>query len=145
MAEAVNVYAVAEGVAANQPANPGIQVQPQNAVPVVRVQPQNALQANPVQPQNAPQPQNAQQPQNANQVIQVQVFQRRPMFNGVLSFADKLHKSIYDDGCLPVTKDNDVDEDGRHAFVTAFSFKSKRMSWGGDNTGILDIPAGSDA
>ena len=98
MAEAVNVYAIAEGVAENQPANPGIQVQPQNAVLVVRVQPQNAIQAIPVQPQNAPQPQNAQQTQNANQVIQVQVFHRRLMFNGVLNFVDKLHKSIYDDG-----------------------------------------------
>ena len=82
MADAVNVYTVAEGAAANQPANPVIQVQPQNANPVIQVQPQNA---NPV---IQVQPQNAQQPQNVNPVIQVQqlqnviVFQRRPMFNG---------------------------------------------------------------
>ena len=35
MADAVNVYAVAEGAAANQPANPVIQVHPQNANPVI--------------------------------------------------------------------------------------------------------------
>ena len=63
--------------------------------------------------------------------LPVQVtFQRRPMFNGVLNFSDKLHKSIYDGGCTKVYKDYDVDDEGCHAFVTAFSFKAKQMAWG---------------
>lgn len=48
------------------------------------------------------------------------VFQCRPMFNEVLNFADKPYKSIYDDGCLPVTKYYDVNEDG---LVTTFRSK----------------------
>ena len=66
------------------------------------------------------------------------------MFNGVLNFSNKLHKSIYDGGCTKVYKDYDVDDEARHAFVTAFSFKAKQMAWGGDNGGILDIPQGVD-
>ena len=44
MSDAVSVYAVAEGAAANQPKNLAIQAQPQNANPVIQVQLQNAQQ-----------------------------------------------------------------------------------------------------
>ena len=104
----------------------------------------------PAQPANNAQPaDNAAnppaQPAQVAVALPVQVtFQRRPMFNWVLNFTDKLHKSIYDGGCTKVYKDYDVDDEARHAFVTAFSFKVKQMAWGGDNNGILHIPQGLD-
>ena len=67
-------------------------------------------------------------------------FQRRPIIDGVLDFTDKLHKQIYDKGCKAAYKDYAIDDQGRHAFTTALKFKAKSFAWGGDGTGVLDVP-----
>ena len=69
-------------------------------------------------------------------------FQRRPIIDGVLDFTDKLHKAIYDEGCKAAYEDYAIDDQGRHAFTTALRFKAKSFGWGGDETGILDVPTG---
>ena len=69
-------------------------------------------------------------------------FQRRPIIDGVLDYTDKLHKAVYDEGCKSAYKGYEIDDQGRHAFTTALKFKAKSFGWGGDDSGILDVPTG---
>lgn len=72
-------------------------------------------------------------------------FNVDPCSTGCWTLQISCTNSIYDNGYLPVTKDYDVDEDGWHSFITVFSLKAKHFLWGGDNTGILNIPGGPEA
>ena len=49
---------------------------------------------------------------------------------------------MYDEGCIAAYKGYEIDDQGRHALTTALRFKAKGFGWGGDDTGILDVPTG---
>ena len=67
-------------------------------------------------------------------------FCRRPTIDGILDFSLKRHKTFYEDGCKSAYIGYDCDADGRHAFVTALSFKATKFEWTNLGAGILDIP-----
>ena len=67
-------------------------------------------------------------------------YQRRPMITGLFDFDQKLYKAHYNEECKKFYDGYDIDPEYRHAFITASTLKVKRLSWGGDSCGILDIP-----
>jgi hypothetical protein len=54
-------------------------------------------------------------------------FCRRPKIDGILDFSLKRHKTFYEDGCKAAYIGYNCDADGRHAFVTALSFKATKF------------------
>ena len=71
-------------------------------------------------------------------------FQRSPTVDGVLDFTNKLHKTVYDEGCKKLEGPSyDLCASGRHTFLTSLTFRSQKMKWSDDGTGILDYPTGA--
>ena len=70
-------------------------------------------------------------------------FQRSPTVNGHLDFTNKLHKTVFNEGCKNLEGPYyDLCAAGRHTFLTSITFRLQKIKWNDDVTGIMDYLTG---